>query len=446
MRLDQLPEDFVQDIWRQCSFDTTSLRCVTGQTVRVRDPGRQNRDSGPDFVNARLKVGSIEWVGDVEIHVRTEDWFRHGHHRDPHYNSVILHVTLVADLWTGSVSRSDGTIVEEIVLSKHLGTSLRKLLHQFRTRDHGSIVCEKEWPRIPQPVKERAVQRMSRLRLLRRSVNMTAQLATSEAASVLYKSVFGALGFSKNEAPMLELAERVPLDAADQLTEPFDVEALYLGIAGLIPTEGLETFGDVERLRVEHLRKRFDIVRHTVKRQSMNPNEWQFFRLRPSNFPPLRIAQASALVSARLLFNDDSLDRVSLANDPDFIRGRILALLNPQLDEFWETHYRLERPSAPHSARVGAARAQRIMINAVLPLIVARYGEKDRRHAVRRGLTILSKLSAEDDELTRYFGLLGDRPTTARESQGLHELRVSRCDQHGCLRCDVGRHILRSNQ
>lgn len=435
----------MQDIWRQCSFDATSLRSVAGQPIRVRDPGRQNRDGGPDFTNARLRVGSIEWVGDVEIHVRTEDWFRHGHHRDPHYNSVILHVTLVADLWTGSVSRSDGTIVEEIILSEHLGTSLRRLLHRFRTRDHGSIICEKEWPRIPRRVRERAVRRMSRLRLLRRSMRMTARIEASKSADVLYSNVFGALGFSKNEAPMLELAERVPLDAPCRLADSFDVEALYLGMAGLIPAVGEQEFGEAERLRVELLRKRFGMVRHIVDREPMSPNAWQFFRLRPSNFPPLRIAQGSALVSNQLLFHEDSFDRIGLDHEPDVILSRLSTLLNPELDEFWETHYRLERPSAHHSARIGTARAHRIMINAVLPLLVARHSN-NRRHAVSRALAILSELSAEDDELTRYFGLLGHRPATAAESQGLHELRVSRCDQHGCLRCDVGRHILRSKR
>ncbi|NNE34685.1 MAG: DUF2851 family protein [Rhodothermales bacterium] len=443
VRLDQLPEDFVQDLWRQSSYDTTSLRSVAGQAVRVRNPGRHNRDGGPDFVNARLRVGSIEWVGDVEIHVRTEDWFRHGHHRDPRYNSVVLHVTLVADLWTGSVSRSDGTTVEEIVLSEHLGASLRRLLHQFRTRDHGSIVCENEWPQVPRGVKDRAVRRMSRLRLLRRSMRTEGQLSTSTSSEILYKGVFRALGFSKNEESMLELAERVPLATARELVDPLDVEALFLGMAGLIPSDGKQRFGDAERLRIQSLQKRFNTLRDTVDREPMLPNEWQFFRLRPSNFPPLRISQASALVAAQLLFNDDTLDNLDLNDDPDVILARLSALLDPALDEFWETHYRLERTAAPHSARIGTARAHRIIINAILPLLVARQSDSDRRSAVKGGLMILTSLPAEDDELTRYFRLLGARPATARESQGLHELHQSRCDQHGCLRCDVGRHILR---
>ncbi len=444
VRVDQMPEDFVQDIWRQCSFDTTSLRTVAGQAVRVRDPGRQNRDGGPDFLNARLRIDEIEWIGDVEIHVRSEDWFRHGHHRDPRYNSVVLHVTLVADLWTGSVSRCDGTTVEEIVLSEHLGVSLRKLLHQFRTRDRGAIICETEWPAIPSPVKERAVRRMSRLRLLRRSISVEAQLADGlPPERLLYRGVLGALGFSKNEAAMLDLADRVPLAVARQIDVTLDVEALYFGMAGLIPVASQTECANAEQIRIERLKKRFEQLRRSVEREPMSANQWQFFRLRPSNFPPLRIAQASAMVSAGRLFRAETVDNFDLSQ-PDVLISRLSALLDPPVPEFWETHYRLERASAHHSARVGAARGRRITINAVLPLLIARCSRRDRRMAVDKGLALLANVAAEDDELTRYFETLGLRSASARESQGLHELHVSRCAQHGCLRCDVGRHILRA--
>ncbi|MDX1429699.1 MAG: DUF2851 family protein [Rhodothermales bacterium] len=448
VHLDKLPESFVQDIWGRLDFRTDGMRSVQGKPVRIRHPGILNRDSGPDFLGARVQIDGVDWVGDVEVHKSSEEWYRHGHHRDPRYNSVILHVTLVADLWTGSIHREDGSTAPEVILAGCIDEKLRTLLFQFRKMEQSPIACSREWASVPTEVRRTAIERMAHLRLLRRSQRLSNELHEGCTPSeVLYKGLFAALGYSKNEASMTELAARVPLDLASRYRDPLRLEAMYLGMAGLIPAADKVT--DVAaRARVVRLTKIFRRLKPTISARPMLEAQWKFFRLRPSNFPPIRIAQAGALLAAGRLFADEMISTLRDENPSDAKQtiAAWTALLRPPIDSFWQTHYRLDRASARHSAQLGVGRIRRIIVNVLLPLMLAMAASTERRRVMQTCSRMVGLIPAETDELIRSFEMLGESVHTARTSQGLHELHTQRCIHQRCLRCDIGRHILRASR
>ena len=164
---DAVPEMLVQDLWKHQRFDTDSLATTEGERVVVYDPGRHNHDAGPDFLDAHVKIGDMEWRGDVEIHVASRTWFDHAHHDDPRYDSVILHVTLTADVWTGSLLRPDETTLPEIVLAPRLQTPLRRLMHAFYTRpDDDTLPCASRWSDVPASLKHSWIDLLAEERLL----------------------------------------------------------------------------------------------------------------------------------------------------------------------------------------------------------------------------------------------------------------------------------------
>ncbi len=442
VRLDELPEALIQDLWQHANYGRADLRTTAGAQIHVVQTGLTNSNGGPDFLGAHVRLDDTLWIGDVEIHRSSVEWFRHGHHRDHRYNSVILHVTLLSDLWTGTVVRQDGTVVPELVLSRYLNSRLRTLLYRFRNDTRPDPLCRSDLPSTPRSVRRNTVKRMARARLRkRRSACLEALDRTHDIDELLYRYVFMALGHAKNTQPMQLLAERIPLATARAVRDSHRLEAVFLGTAGLIPDPQDVTGSAYAQSYVRRLRKLCAAGDMAPRALAMPAVQWQYFRLRPANFPPLRIAQGCALIREGLLGQPEwlSITLVKSASAEDFLSA-CRRSLQPRLHEFWDTHYRLERESPMHNPTIGESRINHVIINAILPLASA---VAQRNWPITEHLDkLLSLIPAEDDEVTRKFTDAGMAARTAADSQGLHELYGSLCRKHGCLRCLIGRHIL----
>ncbi|PSQ73836.1 MAG: DUF2851 domain-containing protein, partial [Bacteroidetes bacterium QH_9_64_21] len=233
-----MPEALVHDLWSQQRFDTEDLTTTNDATVTILDPGTPNTDAGPDFRNAHVRLGDMDWRGHVEIHTTSGGWFEHEHHTDPRYDSVILHVTLHPDMWTGGLLRSDESPLPEIVLYPRLETPLRELLHAFHTRtDDDTLPCASRWDEVPDETRWDWIRQLARTRMARKRDRLP--ITKDDALeTALHERLFAGLGYSKNDTPMSTLAERVPPDALRALERPRDREALLLGTAGLVPEPG----------------------------------------------------------------------------------------------------------------------------------------------------------------------------------------------------------------
>lgn len=440
-----VPERLLHDLWRRQQFDASSLRTTDGRPLAVLDPGRLNTDGGPDFRQARLHLGPNEWRGDVEIHPASGGWFDHEHHRDARYNSTVLHVVLHPDDWTGGLVRHDGSPLPELVLAPHLQAPLRRLLHAFRTRPDRQFLCAPRWDETPAALRAAWIETMARERLEEKKKRLVDHyFATPDLEALLQERLFAGLGYAKNDDAMGDLARRLPLALCRRLDDPHDLEALALGAAGLLPAPA--DLLDADRPTADYatdLAERFERLQRAHDLDPpMKRTRWQFFRLRPANFPPLRIAQAMALLAPGGLLRNDPAGRLLDAARSEKPVRALREALAACPSGFWETHFRLEKSTKPRDPSVGQRRLDTLIANAVVPVLLLRAEQHADRTLEETAFAVLRALPAGRDSVTRRFRKLGTRPQNAFEAQGLHQLYRTRCTEARCLECAVGRHLL----
>ncbi len=438
-----VPEALVHDIWERRQFDASSLRTTLGESITVYHPGVRNTDTGPDFLGARLRIGEVTWCGDVEIHVAPSDWFNHRHHLDPRYNRVVLHVSLREDPWTGALVRSDGSAIYELVLTPFLQDSLRRLIYEFCTRPRQDILCAPEWTRLPVPLREGWIEAMATERLYEkreRLASLSSRLALDE---VLHQLLFTGLGYAKNSEAMAGLAYRIPLSVTRLLADTLDLEALHLGVAGLIPPAGqlLRT----DRATCDYvmaLQDRFAQLQHRFAIPVMDPACWQFFRLRPANFPTLRIAQGVMFLKPGGLLRTDPIQELAAAFSSRNAIRALRNLLTVTPDSFWNRHVRLDRLARRRSPKLGRQRIDALLVNAAAPVMLLYAANEGDKNLETRVTDVLRKLPADKDEITSRFAALNSSPSNAFIAQGQHHLYRTRCEQTRCLTCPIGTFLL----
>ncbi len=442
----QVPEALVQDIWHAQRFDSTALVTSDGAPITIVDPGTPNTDSGPDFTGACLCLGDTQWRGDVEIHTTSSGWFDHKHHLDPTYNGVILHVTLCADIWTGGLLRADGNPIPELILYPHLDTPLRRLLYQFYTQPAGDILCADGWSRTPEAIRKPWIQALAVERMQAKKDRLAATyLHTPDLDTLLHERLFAALGYAKNADAMTALARRLPLTLIRRITDPLDLEALHLGVAGLLPTPA--DLLDSDRATADYamdLRDRFERLQLQFEIPVMERTAWRFFRLRPANFPPLRIAQAVTLSRPGRLLHRDPLGQLARAlRTKDPVKALRAALYSTP-GAFWETHVRLEKTTKLRDPGIGTARLDALIANAVVPVLLLHAEQTSDPSLEAAVYDVLRHLPPAQDEVTRRFAALGTKPKDALMTQGLHQLYRTRCSEVRCLTCAIGQFLLES--
>ena len=437
-----VPEAFVQDLWKEQRYDPVGLRTTDDRRVQVFDPGRPNTDAGPDFSNAHVRIGEIEWRGDVEVHVTSGGWIEHAHDTDARYNSVVLHVTLQADAWTGSLHREDASPLPEVVVLPHVEAPLRPLLHAFHTRPDDALPCASRWDVVPSSVRTDWIRHLARRRIRAKKDRLARQDAPSLAA-LLHERLFAGLGYAKNDAAMTTLARHLPLPVVAELDDPRDVEALHLGTAGLIPDPA--DLLEADRATADHavaLRHRFERLNVRFDRPVMPRTTWTFFRLRPTNFPPLRIAQAVAWLRPDGFLRSDPIAQLRRALTAESPLKALRSLLQAEPSDFWRTHFHLRKTTSERDPSLGRTRIDTLLVNAVLPVLLL---DADRREDGAQSdvvFEILRALPPSRDRVTRRFRDLGTRARSAFEAQGLHQLYREYCDVGGCLQCAIGQWLV----
>lgn len=437
----QVPETLVHDLWQHQRFDTENLTTTEGKSVRILHTGRLNSDAGPDFQNAHVRIGDMDWRGHVEIHTRSGNWFEHDHHTDPRYDSVVLHVTLHPDVWTGGLLRADESTVPEIVLYPRLNAPLRELLHDFHTRTTDELPCASRWDEVPDPVKRDWIAHLGRERLTDKRDRVAERDGSLEER--LQERLFAGLGYSKNDTPMTTLARRLPPSLVRRLSTSRDREALHLGVAGLLPSP--QDLLDADRQTADYamdLRDRYRRlqVRHEIP--EMESTNWTFFRLRPNNFPPVRIAQATAWYDDGGLLANDPLPILRSSLQSEDPTAALTAALSAAPPAFWRTHYHLKKAASDHDPRLGSSRKETLLVNAVIPILLHDANRRRDNDQAEAALQVVRSLHAPSDKVIRRFQDLGTPAQSAFEAQGLHQLYRNYCTEGGCLECHIGQHLL----
>jgi len=420
-----MKEDFLHYIWKYRLF-TAPLFTVNGEAVEVLSPGIHNHHAGPDFSDARLRIGSTLWAGNVEIHVNTSDWTRHGHHTDPVYDSVVLHVVYQHD----QPVHLNNLPVAEIKNCIDMGVYNKyRTLMAVRNR----VPCHNQVKEVAGSETELWLERMLIERIESRSGQIAGflQVNSNDWEEAFYMMLARSFGFSLNALPFEMLARSLPYRIlAKHAGNPMQCEALIFGQAGLL-SHGLADAWPQELFsEYSFLRKKYDLV-------PVAAHLWKFMRLRPANFPHIRLAQFAAFLSRR----GKPLPEVLSCSTA----GELTALFDVAASPYWDTQFQFDKPNRKQVKHLGKSSATLIIINAVLPFMFVYGRETGQDHLCNRALNLFSQFPPESNRITRQWEQAGLSISTAFHSQALISLKTDYCDNYRCLECRIGNLLLRSS-
>lgn len=425
-----MTESFLHYIWQFQYFHKEELQTSEGDSLQIFQPGNQNVNSGPDFSDARIKIGSLEWRGSVEIHIKASGWNDHHHSSDQAYEKVVLHV-----VWDNDkpIYRTDGTMMPTLELKHRVEMTLwNRYKKLFTSLD--PIPCTSAWPKVPDIIKlsmlDKAVmQRLEDKCLLAKSLLAENRNDWEETCFQLLCKNFG---FKVNAEPMLQLAQLLPYKVLlKHLDKLIQIEALLLGQAGF-----LEKVKEDEYTKILKREHRLLSTKYRLESKEMKAVQWRFLRLRPANFPTVRLAQLAVLLSSQRNLFSKILECTSYK--------KLVELLDVEQSEYWQYHYQLDKKSKARVPSLGQSSVHNILINTIAPLLVA-YGQlQDDQSYVDRATEILQHLPTENNKITRQWLDLGYKVKSSFDSQGLIELYNSFCMKRRCLDCTIGTHIIKA--
>lgn len=426
-----MKEDFLHYVWQHQYFDKADLRTADGEEIQVLRPGQRNADAGPDFLNARLRLGDVEWNGAVEIHLRASDWNRHQHQTDAKYDQVILHVVGSHD---ADVARTNGSLIPALALQARLAPELlARYTALVEAPAAAPLPCAPLLGLVPEISKTMMTERALLERVERKAATIMElhQALGQDWEATAYHALMAAFGFQKNSEPLARLAKALPLAVLRRHRhDRRQLEALLFGQAGFL-VENEETTDDeyIRDLRLEH-----EFLRHkySLGAAALAVHEWNYLRLRPANFPPVRLGQLVGLLHVRPALFDALLTAQSVAALTDFFQA--------PAPEYWRTHFRPGR--AGKVPNLGKTSIDLLITNVVVPLRVAYAQHVDQPAVVESSVALLNELPAEHNQFTDVYESLGFVHRTAADSQGLLALHKSYCMPRRCLHCTIGSRLV----
>jgi hypothetical protein len=419
-------EALFQFIWQYGLFTITDLFTTTGEPVSVIFCGRLNKDAGPDFHEAKIKIGNTILVGNVELHIRTSDWLRHGHHHDPAYKKLALHVVYEHD--APEVADSIPTLVlggkiAQSVISRYAG------LVQTATK----LPCAGQHTSVRDITKEGWLSRLLAERWEQKLADWNVLLENSaeDWRNLLYWRMAANFGFKTNAMPFLMLAQSLPLNIPTRHKDNLmQLEALFFGQAGMLEDDFKDDYPRELQREYEYLKKKYSL-------KPIAPGLWKFLRMRPVNFPSVRIAQFAALVHKSLHLFSQILETHSVKE--------IIPLLDVRASIYWDTHFRfdvLQEFPAPKS--LGITSIENIIINTIAPIQFLYAARQDTSTLQERALQLLEAVPAEKNNITRLWEENNWIPVNAAQSQSMLQLYNNYCSAKRCLECTVGLNIMKA--
>ncbi|MFV0545747.1 MAG: DUF2851 family protein [Bacteroides sp.] len=414
-------EVLLQYLWKHKIFPLKPLQTDSGLSIEVIDPGLWNTNSGPDFFNAKLKIQGTVWVGNIEIHEHSSDWFRHGHDKNKAYDSVILHVIGQSDC---SVYRTTGEPIPQFVL-----------ICPPELKDHYEQLCHIR----SYPACQSVVARLSpffihswlsaleaeRLDHKMKDIERWLRYCNQNWEDTFFITLARNFGFGLNGEAFECWAKKIPFRAVDKHRDDlFQIEAFFFGQAGLLnDTNGDPYFTDLQK-EFFYLQHKFELV------SPMEKNVWRFLRLRPSNFPFIRLAQLAYLYH----HGEGLFSKLMEAEDLNEIRN----LLTIRTSSYWEEHYVFGKYSRREAKKLGDRTIDLICINTIIPFLHAFGQHKGEERLSDRAQHFLEQLRAENNVITRKWNKVGIKVDSAADSQALIELEREYCEKKRCLDCRFG--------
>lgn len=418
-------EQLLHYVWKHKIFPLKELKTTTGQQVEVIDTGLANTDAGPDFFNAKLKLDGVLWIGNIEIHERSSDWFKHGHHADAGYNSVILHIASEIDT---EISRSNGERIPQIQLicPEAVRTNYKELLET-----DSYPPCYRIIPSLPPFTAHSWMTALQMERFEQKATLLNERLKRCQGnwEDAFFITLARNFGFGLNGDAFETWAHRLPFRAVDKhRNDLFQIEAIFFGQAGILE----DSDGDGYYLR---LKKEYTYLQHKFGLIPMDASLWRFLRLRPANFPHIRIAQLACLYHRAYGLLSRIMETETLQGVRDILKGGT--------SEYWLTHYTFGGSSPSRPKTLSNTSLDLLIINTVVTFLYAYGLHKGNRVLCARAGSFLEELKAENNYITRMWEQCGMKASNAADSQALIQLKKEYCDKKKCLYCRIGYEYLK---
>ena len=422
-------EDFLYYVWKFRLYNRVNLLTTNGEAIVVVNAGMQNTHSGPDFQHARIKIGDTVWAGNVEIHVAGSDWQRHNHQQDRAYDNVILHVVYRDDV---PVKRIDGSDVATLELENRIPPELYARYHNLIYGEQRIIPCEASIHIIDSLTMQTWLTRVLVERMEKKSAAVIASLGQNRGdwEETFYQHLAANFGFKVNALPFEMLAKSLPQSILGKhKNNPMQIEALIFGQSGFLIGELQDEYSNKLKAEYQFLQKKYGL-------KPLDVHLWKFLRMRPLNFPTIRLAQFAALI----IRSNHLLSKILEIREITQLQKLFADI---EINPYWETHYRFDTEASPLSKTMGANSVNNLLLN-TLALFLFTYGKHhNQNYYISRSLKLLEQLPAEQNSIVSDFDMMGVKAKTAFESQALIELKNNYCDYKRCLHCSIGNKVLK---
>jgi len=419
-----MQEDFLHYLWKFKKFDFRKAKTSNNLDLSILDVGIHNHNSGPDFFNAKIKINDQLWAGNVEIHLRSSDWYLHRHEIDSNYDNVVLHVVWEDDV---EVFRKDNSAIPTL--------ELKELVHPESLDRYKSLLlngtkkwinCEKDFHLFDDFTLDNWLERVYFERLEKKSVKILEMLKSTENnwEEVLFKLLFRNFGLKVNADSFESIANNIDFKVIQKLgRSPLTMEALFLGQAGLLNENVEKSYFASLKLQHQFLQQKFKLDTYSV----LKPH---YFRLRPDNFPTIRLSQLAQLYSKiPHLFSE-----VINCNSKE----DIYELFNACTSEFWETHYTFKKDHKVRKKKLTHSFIDLLIINTIVPFKYC-YQMETGDEDVTASLQIIEQILPEKNGIVDNFNRLRSKTATnSYRSQALIQLKNEYCDKNACLQCGLG--------
>lgn len=428
-------EQLLHYVWKHKLFPLTELSTTQGRRVEVIDPGLHNSNAGPDFFNAKVKINGMLWVGNIEIHDKASDWVLHGHDKDERYDNVILHVCGCVD---AEVMNSKGEYLTQMVLS----------VPDSVINNYKELLSVDQYPPcyqiIPSLARLTVHAWMSALQTERLSQKTEAieervKRCNGDWENAYFVTLARNFGFGINGDAFEEWALHIPLHAVDHHRDDlFQIEAIFMGQAGLLELDTIPERYQKDALNDGYFakqRKEYQYLAHKFGLKPMDYKLWRFLRLRPQNFPHIRISQLAYLYHQRRASLSQLLETYSVKDAKE--------VLATAVTPYWETHYTFGSTSVRNDKNLSPFSLNLLCINTVVPILFAYGRHRGEEKYCDRAFDFLEQLKPENNHIIRLWQQCGLVVENAGDSQALIQLKKEYCDKKECLRCRFGYEYLK---
>lgn len=423
-----MKEDFLHYLWKFKKFDTLNLKTFNGEDITIINIGQYLELAGPDFFNAQIVIGNQKWAGNVEIHLKSSDWYVHHHERDEAYENVILHVVWEHDT---EIFRSNNTEIPVLEIKKYVD-AVTIANYQSLIAPKSWIFCEKQLISIPQFIWNNWQERLFFERLERKSnpIIELLKLTNNDWETVLFCLLAKNFGLNTNGEIFLKIAQSIPFSVIRK--ESFEVEnleALLFGHSGLLDIEKEDNYFKDLKFRYFYLLHKYQLEKKIVE-------PVQFFKHRPDNFPTIRLSQLANLYHSQQNLFSKIITSTSVK--------AVYEIFEISVSNYWQYHYQFDKESPKKKKSLSKSFIDLIIINTIIPLQFA-FAKSQGKEVSENLIHLLCEVAPENNAILDKFCSFGVKSKNAFETQSLLQLKNEYCNKSRCLECAIGAELMKGN-